>query len=127
MKRFIVCLAALLILSMSIAPAYAAEGESVETSSNVYVTVEDNTPVEVLSVDDNTATRSQLTSALIDIFGEYTPRTQTVTTYFADGSSVQSVEVVPGIAGLDWVWISGVFLFALFLYCLMRLLGGAVK
>ena len=81
----------------------------------------------VTDVNPGTGIRSQLTAAIVSIFGEYTPVTQTVTTYLSDGTAVQSVEVVPGLAGLDWIWISAVGLFALFLFCLMRLLGGAVK
>mgnify|MGYP003300133703 CR=1 FL=1 len=135
MKRVFVCLAAMLVLSMSIAPAYAAaEGEDLGSTQvitvsapDVYVTVQDEDPVTVIDANDGTAVRSQLGVAMVEIFGEYSPRTQTVTTYLSDGTAVQSVEVVPGLAGLDWVWLSSVGLFALFLFCLMRLMGGAVK
>ena len=62
-----------------------------------------------------------------DLFGTYTPRVQTITTY-VDGEAV-SVEnqYVPGVAGMDWEWIAGFTVFLLMLYCLFRLLGGAVK
>lgn len=122
----IVCLVVVLLVT----PAFAAAADdSVEVlTPDVYVTVEsEDLPVTVIDVNEDTSIRSQLTSALIEIFGEYTPRTQTVTTYLPDGSSVESVEIVPGLAGLDWIWISAVVLFGLFLFCLMRLLGGAVK
>lgn len=135
MKRIFVCLAALLVLSMSVVPACAAaEGGDPESTQvinvsapDVHVTVQDEDPVMVIDVNDDTAVRSQLAAVMIEIFGEYSPRTQTVTTYLSDGTAVQSVEVVPGLAGLDWVWVSTVGLFAMFLFCLMRLLGGAVK
>ena len=131
MKRVFVCLAALLVVAMSVAPAYAAaEGDSSGDAvlvPGVNVTILDEAPVAVIDVNDDTSSRSALVAAMIEIFGEYSPRTQTVTTYLADGSSVVSVEVIPGLAGLDWLWISSVGLFALFLFCLMRLLGGAVK
>lgn len=131
MKRVFVCLAVLLVVSMSVVPAFAAaEGDSsgdTVVAPDVNVTILDDDPVVVVDVNPDASTRSQLMDAVVSIFGEYSPRTQTVTTYLTDGTAVQSVEVVPGLAGLDWVWISGVGLFALFLFCLMRLLGGAVK
>ena len=135
MKRVFVCLAALLVVAMSVAPAYAAAEDDPPgadqtvsvTAPDVYVTIQNEDPVVVADVNDDTSLRSELVSVMTEIFGEYSPRTQTVTTYLADGSSVVSVEVIPGLAGLDWLWISSVGLFALFLYCLMRLLGGAVK
>lgn len=120
MKHFFIALTVVVLLVTS---AFAAE-----SVPDVYVTVErDASPVTVIDVNDDMSVRSQFASAIVSIFGEYTPRTQTVITYLPDGTSVESVEVVPGLAGLDWVWISAVGLFALFLFCLMRLLGGAVK
>ena len=125
-----------LIVILLITPTFAAaEGDSENpsevitvTAPDVYLTVKGEDPsVTVIDVNDDTSVRSQFASAIVSIFGEYTPRTQTVTTYLADGSQVVSVEVVPGLAGLDWLWLSSVGLFALFLFCLMRLLGGAVK
>ena len=61
------------------------------------------------------------------LFGSYTPRTQTVTEYLPDGSSVTYSEVVPGLAGLDWPWIASVALFAMSLYCVFRMIGGLFK
>lgn len=61
------------------------------------------------------------------MFGAYTPKTQTVTTYF-DGQPLDvSTEYVPGLAGLDVEWIASVALFGMVVYCLFRLLGGIVK
>lgn len=61
------------------------------------------------------------------MFGEYTPKTQTVTTYF-DGQPLDvSTEYVPGIAGVDVEWIASVVLFGVVVYCLFRLLGGMVR
>lgn len=62
-----------------------------------------------------------------DLFGTYTPRIQTVTTYM-DGEPIAVEEqYVPGVAGMDWEWIAGFTVFLLMLYCLFRLLGGSVK
>lgn len=66
-------------------------------------------------------------SALTAIFGEYTPKTQTVSTYY-DGQLLDtSIEYVPGVAGMDMEWIAGVIVFAVLLYCFMKLLGGVFK
>lgn len=130
MKRIFTILAVVMVLVLTAVPAFAAEGETstpVSVYSPVTVTVEDNTPVVIAGTDGGSAVRSAFVSVLVEIFGEYTPLTQTVTTYFADGSSVQSVEVVPGLAGLDWVWISAVALFCIVIFCIFRMIGGVVK
>lgn len=70
---------------------------------------------------------SGLKAALYSIFGEYTPNTYTQVIVNADGTT-ESFEVVPdGLAGVDWEWVGGVFLFSVMLYCLLRLLGGVLK
>lgn len=74
------------------------------------------------SLDDLT-----MRSALVAIFGEYTPKTQSVSTYY-DGQLLDtSTEYVPGLAGMDMEWIAGVVVFTVLLYCLMKLLGGVFK
>lgn len=67
---------------------------------------------------------STLKDTLTALFGPYTPRTQTVTEHLEDGSSVTFTQAVPGLAGLDWPWLASVALFALFLYSLLRMIGG---
>jgi len=57
-----------------------------------------------------------LREVILALFGSYTPLIDPVS-----GSAVL------GVAGLDWPWIAGVFLFGLTLYCILRILGGAVK
>lgn len=129
MKRIFTIFAVVMVLVFTAAPAFAAESEITPVTVNapVTVTVEDNAPVMVVGMDGGSAVRSAFVAALVEIFGEYTPLTQTVTTYFADGSSVQSVEVVPGLAGLDWVWISAVALFGVAIFCILRMIGGVLK
>lgn len=73
------------------------------------------------------AEASTLKDTLTALFGPYTPRTQTVTEHLADGSSVTYTQAVPGLAGLDWSWLASVGLFALFLYSLLRMIGGLLK
>lgn len=64
---------------------------------------------------------------VVSLFGEYTPRTYSVTTYLSDGSTVTTTEYVPGLAGLDWPWLAGVALFSLVLWSFFRLLGGVLR
>lgn len=73
------------------------------------------------------AADASLSSVVQTLFGTYTPRTQTVTETASDGSSVTYTEYVPGLAGLDWYWLSGVALFGLCLLSFFKLLGGVVK
>jgi len=61
------------------------------------------------------------------VFGEYIPRTQTVTEHLSDGSSVTYTEVVSGVAGLDWEWITGAGLFALALFSFFKIVGVFLK
>ena len=62
-----------------------------------------------------------------DLFGTYTPRVQTVTTYMDGEPFAIEEQYVPGVAGMDWEWIGGFVAFLLLIYCLFRLLGGTVK
>lgn len=69
-------------------------------------------------------TMSQAVKAL---FGTYTPRVQTVATYYNGEQIAIEEQYVPGVAGLDWEWLGGFAVFCIMLYCLFRLLGGSVK
>lgn len=53
---------------------------------------------------------------MISLFGIYQP-IQYVT-------SAGDTVIPSGAAGVDWIYISGIALFALFLYCVIRLIGG---
>lgn len=86
----------------------------------------DSGSVVVYDADDISLSDG-LSSILISLFGEYTPRTYTAHTYFSDGSVVTSTEYVPGLMGLDWPWLAGVSLFALVLWSFFRLLGGVLR
>lgn len=119
-----------IVVALLITPAFAADESSepeVGSNSQTVTVIEATDPVFVSDLEPTVGLRSSFLEALESIFGEYQPRTYSVTTYLPDGTAVTSTEIVPGLAGLDWVWIFGVGLFALFLFCLMRLLGGAVK
>lgn len=51
---------------------------------------------------------------VLTLFGSYEPVTQLV-----DGVAVP----LDGLAGIDWPWLVGVFLFAIVLYSFFRLVG----
>lgn len=79
------------------------------------------------TVLDTPSLSDGLPTVVRSVFGEYQVRTQTVTEIAADGTSTTSVEPVPGLAGLDWYWLSGVFLFSLVLWSFFRFLGVVFK
>lgn len=60
---------------------------------------------------------------LQSLFGTYTPLTYEAVA--ADGSIV--VTPVLGVAGVDWEWVAGVFLFSIVLYAFFRLVGVLLK
>ncbi len=65
---------------------------------------------------------------IASLFGTYTPvMTQTpvvVTDVESALSTVQYVDTVAsGVAGVDWPWIAGVFLFGIVLWSFFRLVG----
>ncbi len=71
-----------------------------------------------------------LKALVTSIFGEYTPVTTTsvISETVGNDTNQYLVETVaPGAAGVDYEWISGVLLFAIMLYCFMKLLGGVLK
>lgn len=58
-------------------------------------------------------------SILESLFGTYTP-----VTYESVSSTGALIEVIPnGLSGVDWPYILGVFLFAICLYSVFRILG----
>lgn len=113
-------------------------GESLTVSgSDVTVNVEKHdtlsvvsVPVDVQETPSGPADGSEaptLADTIRSLFGSYTPRTQTVTTYY-DGQPIATEEqIIPGLAGLDFEWLVGVGMFALVTFCLFRLLGGVLR
>jgi len=82
-------------------------------------------PYSTYSIDDTPASYASgtMADAIINLFGEYQPRTQTVTDYHSDGTSVSYEQYVPGAAGMDWNWLAGAALFTVVLWSLFKLLG----
>lgn len=65
---------------------------------------------------------------LYRLFGTYTPNSYTVTERIWNEAEqdwdIFSNTVIPsGAAGVDWVWVSGVALFGLTLYAVLRMIG----
>lgn len=84
-------------------------------------------PQRSVTLDPPTLEASGLPAVVRSVFGSYHQRTQTVTVVDADGASTSSVEPVNGLAGLDWYWLSGVFLFTVVLWSFFRFLGVVFK
>ena len=96
----------------------ATDGEEEQPTADVQLTT---------TVDAHEEDTTGLPGVVKSVFGEYHPRTQTITETRADGTVLTSVECVPGLAGPDWYWISGVFMFGLILWSFFRFLGGVLK
>lgn len=111
------------------APA-ADTSDTPETGSQVIVMQsETSTPstTRSVSLDAPTVDAAGLPAVVRSVFGDYHQRTQTVTETASDGTSVTSTEPVPGLAGLDWYWLSGVFMFTIVLWSFFRFLGVVFK
>lgn len=100
---------------------------SFEESGASVVSIDSSAVVVKDIVDRADVERTSLLDAVYALFGEYTPRTYVVTTYLDDGTEIQSTEVIPGLAGLDYDWIAGVSVFVLALYCIFRMIGGMFR
>ena len=99
-----------------------------EVTEDTPDTTLDPVSYSVLTLSGMEATNdNSFAQAITALFGEYTPRTQTVTQYLADGTTVTYQEYVPGLAGLDWSWLAGVALFSITLWSLFTLIGGVAK
>lgn len=111
------------------APA-ADTSDTPETGSQVIVMQsETSTPstTRSVSLDAPTVDAAGLPAVVRSVFGDYHQRTQTVTETASDGTSVTSTEPVPGLAGLDWYWLSGVFMFTIVLWSFFRFFGVVFK
>lgn len=71
---------------------------------------------------------STMAQVVTKVLGVYERKTMTVQEMDTDGNVLAtSTQYVPGLAGMDWEWIAGAALFGLFLFCVMRLIGGLLK
>lgn len=107
------------------------------TTEDPTAIVEENPAVQplytVAALDEGEAVAAEdpdqqtMKDVVLTVLGEYTPRTQTVTEYLSDGSAETYTEIVPGVAGMDWEWISGSVLFGMVLFCFLKLVGVLLK
>lgn len=79
------------------------------------------------AVDPVAADRSGMSSVIGTIFGDYQPRTQTVTVTASDGGVTTTTQLVPGVAGMDMVWIAGVISFLVVLSGFISLLRVVIR
>ena len=63
-------------------------------------------------------------SLMLSIFGVYTPITTSV--YADDGTYLGDV-VAAGAAGVDWAYVLGIALFAIVLYCALRIMEAVIR
>lgn len=108
-----------------------------DTESDPVLELEEN-PVIVYALNDMRSSVDDGEIAVLDglkavirsVFGTYDPVTTTaVYTETVNGETVTTlVDVVAdGSAGVDWEYISGVFIFGIMLFCLFKLLGGIIS
>lgn len=96
---------------------------------------ENSTPVyhvtDLRNTDNPSSTPlAGLKALIVSIFGEYTPvmTTTAITETVGNETTTSLVDTVaPGAAGVDYAWLAGVLLFAVLLFCLLKLLGGVLK
>lgn len=67
-----------------------------------------------------------LKELILSVFGDYEPRTQTIETTQGDQVTTQ-VEIIPGVAGVDWPWLAGVLVFSIAFYGFFRILGVLIR
>ena len=91
---------------------------SSDNPTNRVVTVD---PYEIQEGDNS------LLAMVNSVFGDYQPRTQTVTETYPDGSTVTYTEVIDGLGGLDYYWLGGVLVFCIVLWSFFKFLGGIFK
>ena len=106
--------------------ALSSAADTPETS-DIAADTSASSAVRSESLDTPVVDDTGLPAVVRSVFGDYHQRTQTVTETASDGTSVTSTVFVPGLAGLDWYWLSGVFLFTIVLWSFFRFLGVVFK
>lgn len=110
----------------------SADSDDAAESPTVIVQAAESSAASVVTsvtIDDREfdASNSGLAKVIHDVFGVYTVQTQEVSGVHADGTAFTYHEPVPGLAGLDWYWLSGVFIFCIAFLSLFRLIGVLAK
>lgn len=69
-----------------------------------------------------------MVDVISSILGDYQRLSYTTEEYDSEGNLLSvSTEYVPGLAGLDYTWITGAVLFGLLIAGLLKLLGGLIR
>lgn len=86
------------------------------------------TTPDVLEVVQYSDVSTVMVDVVESVLGEYQRMTYTVEEYDTDGNLLAtSVEYVPGLAGLDYAWITGAVLFGMLIAGCLKLLGGLIR
>lgn len=108
--------------------------EVLTTIAGLVSDIADDTPTYVVSdlrpSNPPVVVPSGLKALVVSIFGEYEPIMTTELVSETVGETVYQYyvdTVAPGAAGIDYEWLAGVLLFAVLLFCLLKLLGGVLK
>jgi len=104
------------------------EDEEVVSEDSVSIRTFSVTEPDVLETSQSDDVPTVMADVVVQVLGEYQRQTYTVKEVDADGNVIAtSTEYVPGLAGLDYPWIAGAVLFALFLAGIFKLLGGLMR
>ena len=106
--------------SSEISEQEGAQAASVENVENLQAST-------TADLDARSSDRSGMAAVVETIFGDYFPRTQTVTTTAEDGSVTTTTQLVPGVAGMDMVWIAGVISFLVVLSGFISILRVVIR
>lgn len=122
--------------ALNLRPDDSVPGDVLDTENPPADTpAENSTPVyhvtDLRNTDNPSSTPlAGLKALIVSIFGEYTPvmTTTAITETVGNETTTSLVDTVaPGAAGVDYAWLAGVLLFAVLLFCLLKLLGGVLK
>lgn len=104
------------------------EGEETAQEDPPVVRTFSVTSADVLEAVQSGDVPATMVDAVTAVLGDYQRMTYTVQEVDADGNVIAtSTEYVPGLAGLDYAWITGAILFGLFIAGCFKLLGGLMR
>lgn len=86
------------------------------------------TSPDVLEAAQSNDVPAVMADVIVSVLGEYQRQTYTVQEVDSSGNVIAtSTEYVPGLAGLDYHWITGAILFVMFIGGIFKLLGGLIR
>jgi len=86
------------------------------------------TSLDVLEDPQSGDVPQVMVDVIESVLGEYQRMTYTVETVDSEGNVIAtSTEYVPGLAGLDYAWITGAVLFGMLIAGCFKLLGGLIR